>query len=152
MTESITGVLSARRPQDALPTKDFFRGKLSLAGFLEVWQPPRPFPNERTAMSYAIFKTGGKQYRVAEGDVIDIEKLDLEPGKDATFSEVLFIGAGDSIKTAGDLKGASIVAEVIDQVKAAKVVAFKYRRRKGYHRTVGHRQKLTRVKIKSIAA
>ncbi len=103
-------------------------------------------------MSYAIFKTGGKQYRVAEGDVIDIEKLDLEPGKDATFSEVLFIGAGDSIKTAGDLKGASIVAEVIDQVKAAKVVAFKYRRRKGYHRTVGHRQKLTRVKIKSIAA
>jgi large subunit ribosomal protein L21 len=103
-------------------------------------------------MAYAIFKTGGKQYRVAEGDVIDVEKLDLEPGKDATFSDVLFVGSGDSIKTAGDLKGASVVAEVLDQVKADKVVAFKYRRRKGYHRTVGHRQKLTRVKIKSIGA
>ncbi len=103
-------------------------------------------------MSYAIFKTGGKQYRVAEGDIIDVEKLDVETGKDATFSEVLFIGEGDSIKTAADLSGASVVAEVLDQVKAKKVVAFKFRRRKGYHRTVGHRQKLTRVKIKSIAA
>src|SRR5215207_3152123 len=103
-------------------------------------------------MAYAIFKTGGKQYRVAEGDVIEVEKLDVEAGKDATFSDVLFIGDGSKIKTAGDLKGASVVAEVLDQVKAKKVVAFKYRRRKGYHRTVGHRQKLTRVKIKSIAA
>ena len=103
-------------------------------------------------MAYAIFKTGGKQYRVAEGDVIDVEKLDLEPGKEATFSEVLFVGEGDSIKTSSELGSASVIAEVLDQVKAPKVVAFKYRRRKGYHRTVGHRQKLTRVKIKSIAA
>ena len=100
-------------------------------------------------MAYAIFKSGGKQYRVAEGDVIEVEKLDLEPGKDATFSEVLFIGEGSSIKMGADLGGASVVAEVLEQVKAPKVVAFKYRRRKGYHRTVGHRQKLTRVKIKS---
>jgi large subunit ribosomal protein L21 len=103
-------------------------------------------------MAYAIFKTGGKQYRVAEGDVIDIDKLDAEPGAEAKFSEVLFVGSGDKFKTVADLKGATVVAEVVAQVKADKVVAFKYRRRKGYHRTVGHRQKLTRVKITSIGA
>lgn len=103
-------------------------------------------------MAYAIFKTGGKQYRVAEGDVIDVEKLDVEPGSEAKFSEVLFVGAGSKIKTGADLAGASVTAQVLDQVKADKVIAFKYRRRKGYHRTVGHRQKLTRIKITSIGA
>jgi large subunit ribosomal protein L21 len=101
-------------------------------------------------MAYAIFKTGGKQYRVAEGDVIDVEKLDGEPGSQAKFSDVLFVGAGGSFKLAADLKGAAVVGEVVGPVKADKVVAFKFRRRKGYHRTVGHRQKLTRVKITSI--
>jgi large subunit ribosomal protein L21 len=103
-------------------------------------------------MAYAIFKTGGKQYRVAEGDVIDIEKLAGEPGSEAKFSEVLFVGSGGSFKLAAELGGAAVVGEVIGPVKADKVVAFKYRRRKGYHRTVGHRQKLTRVKITSIGA
>lgn len=103
-------------------------------------------------MAYAIFKSGGRQFRVAEGDVIEVDKLHIEPGEDATFSEILFIGEGSSIKTGAELGSASVVAEVLDQVKAPKVVAFKYRRRKGYHRTVGHRQKLTRVKIKRIAA
>jgi len=101
-------------------------------------------------MAYAIFKTGGKQYRAAQGDIVEIEKLDVEPGTETTFSEVLFIGAGSDIKTGADLKGASVVAEVVEQFKGPKLVSFKYRRRKGYHRTVGHRQKLTRVKIKSI--
>jgi large subunit ribosomal protein L21 len=101
-------------------------------------------------MSYAIIKTGGKQYRVAEGDVIEVEKLDVEAGAETTFSEVLFLSNGDSFKTGGDLKGASVVAEVIGAKKAPKVIAFKYRRRKGYHRTVGHRQKLTQLRIKSI--
>lgn len=103
-------------------------------------------------MAYAIFKTGGKQYRVAEGDVIEVEKLDVEPGGEAKFADVLFVGAGETFKTAADLKGAAVVAQVLEQVKAPKVVAFKYRRRKGYHRTVGHRQKLTRIKITSIGA
>jgi large subunit ribosomal protein L21 len=103
-------------------------------------------------MAYAIFKTGGKQYRVAEGDVIDIEKLDAEPGAEAKFSEVLFVGEGSSVRMGADLQGAAVLAEVVGQVKADKVIAFKYRRRKGYHRTVGHRQKLTRVKITSIGA
>ena len=103
-------------------------------------------------MAYAIFKTGGKQYRVATGDVIEVEKLDGEAGAEITFSEVLFHGEGSNIKAGADLKGATVVAEVVEQFKGPKVLNFKYRRRKGYHRLVGHRQKLTRVKIKSIAA
>ena len=101
-------------------------------------------------MAYAIFKTGGKQYRVAEGDIIDVEKVEGEPGASATFSEVLFVGAGGTIKTGGDLQGVSVLGEVVAHLKGPKLIAYKYRRRKGYHRTVGHRRKLTRVRITSI--
>ncbi|MDB6151336.1 MAG: rplU [Chthoniobacter sp.] len=101
-------------------------------------------------MAYAIFKTGGKQYRVAEGDVINVEKLEGEAGGEARFSEVLFVGQGSEIKLGEALKNASVVGEIVAQIKAPKVTAYKFRRRKGYHRTVGHRQKLTRVKITSI--
>ncbi len=102
-------------------------------------------------MAYAIIKTGGKQYRVAAGDIIDVEKLDLEAGADATFSELIFHANGSDIKAGADaLKGASVVAEVVAQIKGPKLIAYKYRRRKGYHRTVGHRRRLTRLKIKSI--
>ena len=103
-------------------------------------------------MAYVILKTGGKQYKVAEGDLIDVEKLDVEAGKELTFSEVIFHADGDKhTHGAPHINGASVVGEVIEQRKAPKVIAFKYRRRKGYHRTVGHRQKLTRVRIKSIS-
>lgn len=101
-------------------------------------------------MAYAIFKTGGKQYRVAEGDTVDVEKLDVEPGASTTFSEVLFYTDGGNIRTGTDLKGATVAAEVVDQVKAKKILAYKYKRRKGYHRTVGHRRKMTRLKITGI--
>jgi large subunit ribosomal protein L21 len=102
-------------------------------------------------MAYAIIKTGGKQYRVAEGDVIDVEKLDLEPGVETTFSEVLLHANGSDITVGADsLQGAAVVAEVVEQRKGVKVIAYKYKRRKGYHRTVGHRRKLTRLRIKSI--
>jgi large subunit ribosomal protein L21 len=103
-------------------------------------------------MAYAIFKTGGKQYRVAPGDVIEVEKLAGEAGAEVTFSEVLFHGEGSEIKTGSALQGASVVAEVVEQFRGPKLINYKYKRRKGYHRTVGHRQSLTRVKIKSIAA
>lgn len=103
-------------------------------------------------MAYVILKTGGKQYKVAEGDIIDVEKLDAEAGQETTFSDVLFHADGDRL-THGNpmLQGASVVGEVVEQHKGDKVIAFKYRRRKGYHRTVGHRRKLTRVKIKTIS-
>ena len=102
-------------------------------------------------MNYAIIKTGGRQFRVAEGDTIDVDILDVEPGKTATFGDVLLFADGDKV-THGDplISGAKVTAEVLEQRKDKEVIAFKYRRRKGYHRTVGHRRKLTRVKIKSI--
>jgi large subunit ribosomal protein L21 len=103
-------------------------------------------------MAYAIIKTGGRQYRVAEGDTIDVDLLDLEAGKQATFGEVLMHADGDKI-THGNpmISGAKVTGEVVEQRKDKKVIAFKFRRRKGYHRTVGHRRKLTRIKISSIS-
>lgn len=103
-------------------------------------------------MTYAIIKTGGRQYRVAEGDTIDIDLVDVEPGKQATFGDVLMFADGGKL-THGEplISGAKVTAEVVEQRKDKKVIAFKYRRRKGYHRTVGHRRKLTRVKIKTIS-
>ena len=103
-------------------------------------------------MSYAVIKTGGKQYRVAEGDLIDVEKLDGEVGATTNFSDILFFADGDKTKTGADLKGATVAAEVVAHLKGEKVIAYKYRRRKGYHRTVGHRRKLTRLKITGITA
>ncbi len=110
------------------------------------------FPREFSfVMAYAIIKTGGRQYRVVEGDTIDVDLLDAEVGKTTTFGDVLLHADGDRL-THGDplISGAKVTAEVVEQRKDKKVVAFKFKRRKGYHRTVGHRRKLTRVKIKSI--
>ncbi len=101
-------------------------------------------------MSYAVIKTGGKQYKVAAGDVIEVEKIDGDAGAEITFSEVLLTGTGAGVKTGTALKGGSVTAEIVEQTKGEKLIAYKYRRRKGYHRTVGHRQKLTKVKIKAI--
>jgi large subunit ribosomal protein L21 len=103
---------------------------------------------------FAVIRTGGKQYKVAEGDIIDVELFGAETGKTAKFEEVLLVGNGDQV-TVGTptVSGASVSAEVVEElVKGDKVVAFKFRRRKGYHRTVGHRQKRTRVKIGKISA
>src|ERR1700738_5614160 len=103
-------------------------------------------------MTYAIIKTGGRQYRVAEGDTVEFDLLDVDAGKTATFGEVLMFAEGKNI-THGDplISGARVTAEVVEQRKDKKVIAFKYRRRKGYHRTVGHRRKLTRIKITGIS-
>jgi large subunit ribosomal protein L21 len=101
-------------------------------------------------MSYAIFKTGGKQYRVSQGDVIDVEKLDQSEGGQVVFSEVLMVAEGASVKVGQEVQSATVEAEVDRQYKGEKVLAYKYRRRKGYHRTVGHRRRLTRLKITGI--
>ncbi len=104
-------------------------------------------------MAYAVIHTGGKQYRVAEGDVIEVEKLDVEAGNEAKFDEVLLVADGATVSIgAPHVKGAAVTAEVVEQAKADKVIAFKFKRRKGYHRTVGHRRQITRLKIKSITA
>ena len=103
-------------------------------------------------MAYAIIKTGGRQHRVAEGDIIDVDFLDEKPGKEGVFADVLLHSDGDKVTQGSPLiEGATVTGEVIEQRKDKKVIAFKYRRRKGYHRTVGHRRKLTRIKITGIS-
>ncbi len=102
-------------------------------------------------MAYAIIKTGGKQYRVAAGDKIDVEKLDAGVGDTVTFDEVLASGSGDGIQVGAPfLDGATVTAKVVDQFRDKKVVAFKFKRRKGHHKTKGHRRHLTRLEIVSI--
>jgi large subunit ribosomal protein L21 len=101
---------------------------------------------------YAVIKTGGKQYKVASGDVILVEKLESEAGASITL-EVLMIGDGANITVgAPTVKGASVAAEVVEQVKADKVIIFKKNRRHNYRRKNGHRQKLTALKITGINA
>jgi len=115
---------------------------------MEFWAAFHP----QTLMAYAIIKTGGRQFRVAEGDTIDVDLLDIDSGKTATFGDVLMFADGDDVTHGNPLiSGAKVTAEVLDQRKDKKIIAFKFKRRKGYHRTVGHRRKLTRVKIKSIS-
>jgi large subunit ribosomal protein L21 len=102
-------------------------------------------------MAYAIIRSGGKQYRVSPGQTITVEKLAAELGEKVTFGQVVLFADGATV-TAGDpmVSGVQVVGEVIEQFKDKKVIAFKYKRRKGYHRTVGHRRLLTRVKIEAI--
>jgi large subunit ribosomal protein L21 len=105
-------------------------------------------------MAYAIIQTGGRQFRVQSGDVIDVELLGAEAGQKTVFNEVLLAADEAGVKIGAPLlAGASVSAEVIEgERKAPKVVSYKFKRRKGYHRTVGHRQKLTRVKVGEIKA
>jgi large subunit ribosomal protein L21 len=102
---------------------------------------------------YAVLETGSKQYRVAAGDTLEIERLDAEAGKSFTFDRVLLVSI-DGKLTVGSptVAAASIVADVIAHKRGEKKIAFKMKRRKGYHRTVGHRQELTVVKITEIKA
>jgi large subunit ribosomal protein L21 len=102
-------------------------------------------------MAYAIIKTGGKQYRVSAGDKVDVEKLDAAEGASVKLSDVLFYGNGTDLRI-GDptLGGASVTATVVKQYRADKVTNFKYKRRKGYHRTKGHRRMVTRLQIDAI--
>jgi large subunit ribosomal protein L21 len=101
-------------------------------------------------MMYAVIKTGGKQYRVAADDVLTVEKLAGEPGAKIEFGEVLMLG-GDSVKIGAPLvSGALVMAEVVEQTRGPKVIAFKKRRRKNSRRKRGHRQDLTTVKITEI--
>lgn len=103
-------------------------------------------------MAYAIVKTGGKQYRVTEGDTLEVEKLDVAEGTETRLDEVLMVSGESGVSLGTPLvAGASVTAEVLEQAKAPKVIAYKFKRRKGYHRTVGHRRQLTRLKITSIS-
>ena len=98
---------------------------------------------------YAIIATGGKQYKVSEGDVIKVEKLDAEVGATVTFDQVVAI-SDKELKVAGDVANSSVTATVMDQGKYRKVIVYKYKRKTGYHKKNGHRQAYTQVKIEKI--
>ncbi len=100
---------------------------------------------------YAIIATGGKQYKVSEGDVIKVEKLDAEVGNTVTFDEVIAV-SNDSLKVGAEISGASVSATVMEQGRGKKIIVYKYKRKTGYHKKNGHRQAYTRVKIDKINA
>jgi large subunit ribosomal protein L21 len=102
---------------------------------------------------YAVIETGGKQYRVAPGDTIEVERLETEAGKPHTFNRVLLVANDGKVSVGTPTVSAALVqADVQEHFRGEKKIAFKMKRRKGYHRTVGHRQELTRVKITDIKA
>ncbi len=102
--------------------------------------------------AYAVIETGGKQYRVAPGQKLDVERLSVEAGQDVSLDKVLAVSDGSSLTVGAPLvEGASVVLKVIEHARAKKVVNFKKKRRKGYRRKIGHRQNITRVEVMSIA-
>lgn len=100
---------------------------------------------------YAIIATGGKQYKVSEGDIIKVEKLDAEAGATVTFDQVVAV-SDKELKVAGDVANASVTATVMEQGRYRKVIVYKYKRKTGYHKKNGHRQAFTQVKIEKINA
>ena len=95
---------------------------------------------------YAIIATGGKQYKVSEGDIITIEKLGVEAGETVTFDQVIAVNDG-TMKVADDVKNATVTASVVKEGRGKKVIVYKYKRKTGYHKKNGHRQAFTQVKI-----
>ncbi len=102
---------------------------------------------------YAVFETGGKQYRVAAGDQLEIERVEVEPGQTHTFDRVLLVNNDGALSVGSPtVSGAKVVADVVEHIRGDKVIAWKMKRRKGYHKKIGHRQELTVVKVKEITA
>ncbi len=101
---------------------------------------------------YAIIATGGKQYKVAVGDVVKVEKLGAEAGSEVTFDNVILVSDNADIKVGDAVANATVTATVIGDGKAKKVVVYKYKRKTGYHKKNGHRQQYTAVEIKAINA
>ena len=102
---------------------------------------------------YAVIVTGGKQYKVSEGDTLFVEKIEAEEGSAVTFDQVLMVGEGEDVKVgAPTVAGATVEASVVENGKAKKVIVYKYKRKTGYHKKNGHRQQYTAVKIEKINA
>ncbi len=100
---------------------------------------------------YAIIETGGKQYKVAEGDIITVEKLDVEAGAEYIFDKVILVSKDGKAKVGAPyVDKAKVKAEVIGDGKAKKVIVYKYKSKKGFHKKKGHRQPFTKLKITSL--
>jgi large subunit ribosomal protein L21 len=115
---------------------------------LGFWFYEHPF---EIGFMYAVIETGSKQYKVSAGDTLEIERLPIEAGQPCTFDRVLLVNNDGKLSVGSPtVAQAAVVADVVEHIRGEKTVAFKMRRRKGYHRKVGHRQELTVVKIKEI--
>ncbi|GLZ81848.1 50S ribosomal protein L21 [Actinorhabdospora filicis] len=101
---------------------------------------------------YAIVKTGGKQYKVAEGDVLEVEKLVGEPGDSVTLPAVLLVDETTVVTDADKLAGVTVSGELVEHTKGPKIKIHKYKNKTGYHKRQGHRQPLTRVKVTGITS
>jgi len=102
---------------------------------------------------YAVLETGSKQYRVTAGDTLQIERLEIEAGKPVTFDRILLVNNDGKVTVgAPTVAAATVVADVVEHIRGEKKLTFKMKRRKGYHKTIGHRQELTVVKITAINA
>ncbi|MDO4708294.1 50S ribosomal protein L21 [Lysobacteraceae bacterium NML75-0749] len=99
---------------------------------------------------YAVLVTGGKQYRVAQGDTLRVEKLDVEAGSEIKFDNILMLGDGEGVKLGDALKGAAVSAKVVGHGRADKVKIVKFRRRKHHRKQMGHRQHYTEIEITGI--
>ena len=109
--------------------------------------------NELLRFMYAVLETGSKQYRVAAGDRLEVERLTVEAGQPVTFDRVLLVNNDGKITVGSPtVPSATVEADVLEHIRGEKKIAFKMKRRKGYHKTIGHRQELTVVKIKEIKA
>ena len=99
-------------------------------------------------MSYAIFRAAGQQFRASEGDMVQVPKLDGDPGAKVTFDEVLLTSDGEKVNAGQPtVKGAKVTAEIVSHSKGKKIAVFKFKRRKNYRRKTGHRQQFTEVKV-----
>jgi large subunit ribosomal protein L21 len=107
---------------------------------------------ENGSNMYAIVRTGGKQYRVSEGDTLRVEKLAEGPGDTIELTDVGLVEKDGTVQTGEALQGAKVVARVTGEGKRKKIRVFKYKRRKQYHRTQGHRQQYTQIQITNIVA
>jgi len=102
---------------------------------------------------YAVIETGSKQYRVTAGDTIQVERLEVEAGQTATFDRVLLVNNDGKLSVgAPTVANAAVLADVVEHIRGEKKLTFKKKRRKGYTKTIGHRQELTVVKVKEIKA
>ncbi|KID29668.1 50S ribosomal protein L21 [Prauserella rugosa] len=101
--------------------------------------------------AYAVVQTGGKQYKVAVGDVVEVEKLEGEPGTEHTFPVVLHVDGGEVTSDADALAKVSVTGKVVEQTKGPKIRIHKFKNKTGYHKRQGHRQKLTRIEVTGIS-
>jgi large subunit ribosomal protein L21 len=140
---------AGRDNREAAPKADWTKlAETDVDTWAQFWFYQRPFGEK---FMYAVLETGSKQYRVAAGDTLQIERLTAEKGASVTFDRVLMVNTDGKVAVGSPtVTGATVVADVVDHIRGEKKLTFKMKRRKGYHKSIGHRQELTVVKVKEI--